>query len=80
MKKINCDAVIGENTEKHNPDWRYITDSPYRILIVRQSCQSRKTNELLSLINHQSDDEILCLYAKDPYEKNIYIYFFIKKR
>ena len=38
----------------HNPNWSYIPDHPYRILIISVS-QSDKTNELLNLkkINEQ---------------------------
>ena len=38
----------------HNPNWSYIPDHPYRILIISVS-ESDKTNELLNLkkINEQ---------------------------
>ena len=35
----------------HNPIWPYITDHPYRILIIAGS-RSGKTNLLLNLIKH----------------------------
>ena len=35
----------------HNPNWCYIPDHPYRILIIGSS-ESGKTNLLLNLIKH----------------------------
>ena len=55
-----------ENRIKHNPDWPYIPDHQYRILIIGGS-GSGKTNVLLNLINHQRDIYKIYLYAKDPY-------------
>ena len=40
---------------KHNPNWPYIPDYPYRILIIGGS-GSEKTNVLLNLIKHQRPD------------------------
>ena len=31
---INFDEYTNENKRKHNPNWPYIPDHPYRILIV----------------------------------------------
>ena len=31
---INFDEHTNENKLKHNPDWPYIPDHPYRILII----------------------------------------------
>ena len=53
--------------KKHNPDWPYIPDHPYRILIIGGS-GSGKTNTLLNLINNQPDIDKIYLHAKDPYE------------
>ena len=39
----------------HNPNWPYISDHLYRILIIGGSV-SRKTNALLNLINNQQPD------------------------
>ena len=47
--------------------WPYIPDHPYRILITGCS-GSEKSNELLNLINNQSDIHKIHLYAKDPFE------------
>ena len=52
---------------KHNKNWPYTPDKPYRILIIGGS-GSGKTNVLLNLIENQSDIEKIYLYAKDPYE------------
>ena len=45
---INFDDYTNEDKLKHNPDWPYIPDHPYRILIIRGS-GSGKTNTLLNL-------------------------------
>ena len=39
----------------YNPNWVYIPDHPYRILITGSS-GSEKTNVLLNLIKHQRPD------------------------
>ena len=52
----------------HNPDWPYILDHPYKMLIIGGS-GSRKTNVLLNLINNQSPDiDKIYLIVKDPFE------------
>ena len=50
---INFDEYTNENTIKHNPNWPYIPDHPYRILIIGGS-GTGKTNALLNMIktNH----------------------------
>ena len=62
---INFDYYTNENKTKHNLNWPYIPDHPYRILIIGGSA-SGKTNTLLNLINNQPDIDKLYLYAKDP--------------
>ena len=47
-KMIHFDDVTRENKIIHNPDWSYILDYPYRILIVGGS-GSGKTNPLLNI-------------------------------
>ena len=47
---INFDDCANENKTKHNPDWPYIPDHPYRTLIIGGS-GSGKTNALLIWIN-----------------------------
>ena len=46
---INFDEYTNENNKDPNPNWPYIPDHPYRILIIRGS-GSGKTNTLLNLI------------------------------
>ena len=55
---INFDYYTNENKLKHNPNWPYIPDHPYRILIIGGS-GSEKTNTLLNLINN---NQILIKY------------------
>ena len=64
---INFDDYVNENKIKHNKNWPYIPDHPYRILIIGGS-GSGKTNLLLNLIENQPDIDKIYLYAKDPYE------------
>ena len=73
---INFDDYTNENKLKHNPDWPYIPDHSYRILIIGGS-GSGKTNTLLNLINNQPDIDKIYLHAKDPYEDKYQ--FLIKK-
>ena len=57
---INFDEYTNKNTIKHNPNWPYIPDYPYKILIIGGS-GSGKTNALLNLIQNQSYiDKITC--------------------
>ena len=51
----------------HNPNWPYITEHPYRILIIGGSV-SGKTNVLLNLIKQQPDIDKIYLYVKDPFK------------
>ena len=52
----------------HNPNWSYIPDHPYRILIIGGS-GSGKTNVLLNVIKHERQDiDKKILYIKDPFE------------
>ena len=51
-----------------NPNWSYIPDYPYRILIIGGS-GSGKTNVLLNLPRHQQPDiHKIYLYIKDLFE------------
>ena len=64
---INFDDYVNENKTKHNKNWPYIPDHPYRISIIGGS-GSGKTNALLNLIENQPDIDKIHLYAKDLYE------------
>ena len=74
---INFDNYTDENEIKHNPKWLYISDHPYRILIIGGS-GSGKTSALFNLINNQPDIDKIYLCAKDLYEPKYQ--FLINKR
>ena len=74
---INLYDYTNEDKLKHTPDWPYIPDHPYRILIIAGS-GSGKTNSLLNLINNQPYIDKIYLYAKDSYEDKYQ--FLIKKK
>ena len=70
---INLDSIINENNKKvKNENWKikkwsYITDHPYRIIIIGSS-GSGKTNTLLNLIKEQGYHDVIdniYLYARD---------------
>ena len=71
------DEYTNKNKIEHNPNYPYIPDDPYKILIIGGS-GSGKTNALLNLINNQPDIDKIYLYAKDPYKDKYQ--FLIKKR
>ena len=64
---INFDDYTNENRIKHNENWPYIPDKPYRILIIGRS-GSGKTNVLLNLIDNRPQIDKIYLYAKDLHE------------
>ena len=74
---INFDEYTNRNKRKHNPNWPYIPDHPYRILIIGGS-GSGKTNVLLNLIEDQREIDEIYWYAKGPYEDKYQ--FLINKR
>ena len=41
---INFDDYTNENKTKHNPNWPYISDHPYRILIIGGSGSGKQIN------------------------------------
>ena len=54
----------------HNPNWPFIPDHPYRILIIDGS-GSGKTTVLLNFMKHQRlDINKIYLYVKYPFESN----------
>ena len=64
---INFDDYVNENKTKHNKNWPYTPDHPYRILIIGGS-GSGKANVLLNLIKKQPDIDKIYLYENDLYE------------
>ena len=64
---INFDDYTNENKTMRSPNWPYIPDHPYRILIIVGS-GSGKENALLNLIEDQPDIDKIYLYAKNLYE------------
>ena len=69
---INFDELTSENKRVHNPNWPYIPDHPYRILIIGDS-GSGKTNALLNLINNQQDIDKYIYMQKTLMKINISI-------
>ena len=64
---VNVDNYVSENRTKHNRNWPYIPNHPYRTLIIGGS-GSVKRKVLLNLIENQPDIDKIYLYTKDPYE------------
>ena len=64
---VNVDNYVSENRTKHNRNWPYIPNHPYRTLIIGGS-GSEKRKVLLNLIENQPDIDKIYLYTKDPYE------------
>ena len=63
----NYDQSIEIN---HDPNWPYVLDHPYQILVIVGS-GSEKTNVLLNLIKHQRPDiDKIYLYVKDHFRIN----------
>ena len=64
----------------HSPNWPYIPDHPYRILIIGGS-ESDKTNVLFNLVKHQQpDSDKIYLYVKDPFEWKYQLLFNWKEK
>ena len=64
---ISFDNYTDKNKTEHNPNWSYVADHPYRILIIGGPGFG-KAKTLLNLINNQPDINELYLCTKDPYE------------
>ena len=76
---FNFHVVLQLKTD-HNKKWPYISDHPYRMLIIG-GYGSGKNNALFNLIKQQDGDNLIdkiCLYAKDLSEPKYQ--FLIKKR
>ena len=68
----NYDQLVEIN---HNPNWPYIPDHLYRILIIG-GWRSGKTNVLLNLRKHQRPDiDKIYLYIKDLFESRYQLLF-----
>ena len=74
---INVDKIVNEKEKIHYPNYRYIPDHRYRILLIGPS-GSGKTTVLLNIINKEIDIDKIYLFAKDLNESK-YTYL-IKKR
>ena len=64
---INFDYYSNESKTKHNQNWPYNLDHPYRILITGGSGSGTR-NALLNLIENKPHIDQIYLYAKDLYE------------
>ena len=51
---INLDSITNENNKEHNEKLPYVSDHPYKILVIGGS-GSGKINAYLNLINKQND-------------------------
>ena len=65
-------ANLDSNSNERNKKWSYISDHPYRILIINAS-GSGKINALINLRNEQDYIDKIYLYAKDLREYEIFI-------
>ena len=58
---FNLDDITNENNKEHNEKWPYISDHPYRTLIIGRS-RSGKTNALLNLIKEKDNIiKLICM-------------------
>ena len=55
---FNLDDITNENNEDLDKKWPYISDHPFKMLIIGGSW-SGKTNALLNLIKEQDDDDLI---------------------
>ena len=61
---INLDSITNEKSKEHNEKWSFISDHPYRIIIIGGS-GTGKTNALINLINAQNDIDKIYLDGRD---------------
>ena len=73
---INFYISTNKNKKEHNSKLPYITDDPFRILVIGSG--SEKINALLNLMNIELDIDKMYLHAKDPYKEKCQ--FLIHKR
>ena len=73
---FNLDDMTDENDKEHNKKWPYLSNHPYKILIIGD-CGSRKTNALFNWISQQGNIDKIYLHAKDLIEPR---YEFLIKR
>ena len=64
---ISFDNYTSENKTEHKLKCPNFPDHIHRILIIGDS-GAGKSNALLNLMNNQSDNDKIYLYAKDPYK------------
>ena len=63
-----------------NPNWPYISDHPYRILIIG-GLGPGKINVLLNVIKHQRPDiDKIYLYVKDPFKSRYQLLINIREK
>ena len=55
---FNLDDILNEKNEEYNLKWPYISDHPYKMLIIGGS-GSGKTNALRNLIKEQDSDNLI---------------------
>ena len=60
---INLDNIVNNKTKRHNENWSYIPDHPYRILIIG-GFGSGKGSTLLNLINEKRDRQNLLIHKR----------------
>ena len=73
--------TYGQSVEiNHNPNWSYILDHPYRILIIGGS-GSGQINVLLNLIKYQRPDiDKIYLYVKYPFESKYQLLINVREK
>ena len=64
---ISFDNYTSENKTEHKVKCPNFLDHTHQILIIGDS-GAGKSNALLNLMNNQSDNDKIYLYAKDPYK------------